>query len=55
LAVLAAALVADRAVSGGHVAVGLALTACLVVLARAQGLTTADLGLARSAWPAGLC
>lgn len=55
VAALAAALVADRAVSGGHVAVGLALAACLVVMARAQGLTTADLGLARSAWPAGLC
>jgi membrane protease YdiL (CAAX protease family) len=50
LAVLAAAMVVDRAVSGAHVAVGLGL----VVLARAAGLTAVDLGLARSTWPAGL-
>jgi membrane protease YdiL (CAAX protease family) len=54
LAVLAVGLVVDRAVLGVHVAVGLGLVACLVVIARAQGLTVADLGLARSAWRAGL-
>jgi uncharacterized protein len=30
------------------------LAACLLAVARACGLTAADLGLARSAWPAGL-
>jgi len=54
LVVLAVAVVVDRAVPGVHVAVGLGLAACLVVIARAQGLTAADLGLARSTWPAGL-
>ena len=33
---------------------GLGLAACLVVIARAQGLTPAHVGLARSGWPAGL-
>jgi membrane protease YdiL (CAAX protease family) len=51
---LAVAKGVDRAVPGAHVAVGLGLIACLVAIARAQGLTTADLGLARSGWPAGL-
>ena len=51
---LAVAKVVDRAVPGAHVAVGLGLIACLVAVARAQGLTAADLGLARSTWPAGL-
>ena len=51
---LAVAKVVDRAVPGAHLAVGLALSACLVLIARRQGLTTADLGLARSTWPAGL-
>jgi membrane protease YdiL (CAAX protease family) len=54
LAVLAVAMVVDRAVQGAHVAVGLGLAACLVVIARADGLTAADLGLARSTWPSGL-
>ena len=54
LAVLAAALVVDRAVGGAHLAVGLGLAACLLAVARAAGLTAAELGLARSAWPAGL-
>jgi uncharacterized protein len=54
LAVLAVGLVVDRAVAGAHVAIGLGLAACLVVIARACGLTAADLGLARSTWPAGL-
>jgi CAAX protease family protein len=54
LAALVASLVVDRAVSDSHVAVGLGLTACLVVIGRAHGLTAADLGLARSTWPAGL-
>jgi uncharacterized protein len=54
LAALAAGLVVDRAVGGAHLAVGLGLAACLLVVARACGLTAADLGLARSAWPAGL-
>jgi CAAX protease family protein len=51
---LAVAKGVDRAVPGAHVAVGLGLIACLVAIARAQGLTTADLGLAQSSWPAGL-
>ena len=54
LAALAAALAVDRGVSGAHLAVGLGLTACLLLIARAQGLAAADLGLARPAWPAGL-
>jgi uncharacterized protein len=54
LAALAAALAVDRGVSGAHLAVGLGLTACLLVIARAQGLAAADLGLARPAWPTGL-
>jgi uncharacterized protein len=51
---LAVAKVVDRAVPGADVAVGLGLVACLVAVARARGLTAADLGLARSTWPAGL-
>jgi uncharacterized protein len=51
---LAVAKGVDRAVPGAHVAVGLGLIACLVAIARAQGLTTADLGLAQSSRPAGL-
>jgi membrane protease YdiL (CAAX protease family) len=51
---LAVAKVVDRAVPGAHVAVGLGLIACLVAVARAQGLTTADLGLAQSSRPTGL-
>ena len=51
---LAAAKVVDRAVPGVHVAVGLGLVGCLVVIARTQGLTAADLGLARSSWATGL-
>jgi uncharacterized protein len=54
LAALAAGLVVDRAVGDAHLAVGLVLAACLLAVARACGLTAADLGLARSAWPAGL-
>jgi membrane protease YdiL (CAAX protease family) len=54
LAVLAVAMVVDHAVSGAHLAVGLGLAACLVVIARANGLTAADLGLARSTWRSGL-
>ena len=54
LAALAVALVVDRAVDGAHLAVGLGLAACLLAVAGACGLTAADLGLARSAWPAGL-
>jgi hypothetical protein len=44
---LAVAKVVDRAVSGADVAVGLGLVACLVAIARGQGLTTADLGRPR--------
>ena len=51
---LAVAKGVDGAVPGAHVAVGLGLTVCLVGVARVQGLTTADLGLARSNWPTGL-
>ena len=54
LTVLAAALVVDHAVSGTHVALGLGLAACLLVIARTQGLAAADLGLARSTWLSGL-
>jgi membrane protease YdiL (CAAX protease family) len=54
LAALAAAMVVDRAVSGARLAVGLGLAACLVAIARTQGLAVADLGLARSTWPGGL-
>jgi membrane protease YdiL (CAAX protease family) len=52
--VLAASLAVEHAVGGAHVAVGLGLAACLLAIARALGLTTADLGLARPAWQAGL-
>jgi membrane protease YdiL (CAAX protease family) len=51
---LAVAKVVDRAIPGADVAVGLGLVACLVAIARGQGITAADLGLARSTWPAGL-
>jgi hypothetical protein len=51
---LAVAKVVDRAVPGAGVAVGLGLVACLAAIARGQGLTTADLGLARPTWAAGL-
>ena len=54
LGVLAAAMVVDQAASGAHVAVGLGLAACLVAIARAAGLTVADIGLAPSTLPAGL-
>jgi uncharacterized protein len=54
LAALAAGLVVDRAVSGARIAVGLGLAACLLAVARALGVTAAELGLARSAWPSGL-
>ena len=53
LAALAVALAVDRGF-GAHVAVGLGLAACLLVIARVQGLTAADLGLAWSTWPVGL-
>jgi membrane protease YdiL (CAAX protease family) len=53
LAALAVASAVDRGF-GAHVAVGLGLAACLLVIARVQGLPAADLGLARSTWPAGL-
>jgi uncharacterized protein len=52
--VLAVGLAVDHAIGGAHLAVGLGLAACLVAVARALGLTAADLGLARPAWPAGL-
>ena len=54
LAALALATVVDRAVAGGHLAVGLGLTAYLIGVAQGQGLTAADLGLARSTWRTGL-
>ena len=53
LAALAVASAVDRGF-GAHVAVGLGLAACLLMIARVQGLTAANLGLARSTWPAGL-
>jgi membrane protease YdiL (CAAX protease family) len=54
LAVLALSLAVDRAVAGAHLAVGLGLAGCLLLVARACRLTAADLGLARAALPAGL-
>jgi uncharacterized protein len=54
LAALAGASVVDRAVHDAHLAVGLGLAASLFLIARAEGLTAADLGLARTRWPAGL-
>jgi uncharacterized protein len=54
LAVLAVATVVDHAIPRVHLAVGLGLAACLLVIARANGLTAADLGLARSTWQSGL-
>jgi membrane protease YdiL (CAAX protease family) len=54
LTALAVATAVDHAVAGAHLAVGLGLAACLAGIARAQGLTAADLGLARSAWRPGL-
>ncbi|HWD42225.1 MAG TPA: type II CAAX endopeptidase family protein [Actinomycetota bacterium] len=54
LVALAVATAVDHAVAGAHLAVGLGLAACLAVIARAQGLTVADLGLARPSWAAGL-
>jgi hypothetical protein len=51
LAAVVAGLVVERAVPGAHVAVGLGLAACVVVIARAGGLTASDLGLVRSTWP----
>ena len=48
------ARVVDAAVTGGHVTVGLGLAACLVAIARAERLTAADLGVARSTWGTGL-
>jgi uncharacterized protein len=54
LAALAVAMAVDHAVAGAHLAVGLGLAACLALIARGQGLTAAELGLARSAWPRGL-
>jgi uncharacterized protein len=54
LAAVVAGLVVDRVVPRAHVVVGLGLAACLVVIARAGGLTAADLGLVRSTWRPGL-
>ena len=54
LAVLAVATEVDHAIPRVHLAVGLGLATCLLVIARANGLTAADLGLARSGWRSGL-
>ena len=54
LVALAANLLVNHAIPGAHVAAGLGLIACLVLIARAERLSAADLGLACSAWPAGL-
>ena len=54
LLVMACANVAGKWLPGASVAVGLGLTGALAVVARLSGLTAADLGLARSTWPAGL-
>src|SRR4029450_6233857 len=54
VAALAVAKVVDRGVSGAHVAVGLGLIGCLLVIARAQGLAAAELGVGRARWAGGL-
>jgi uncharacterized protein len=54
VSVLAVGLAVGQSAPGAHLAVGLGLAACLLVVARATGLSTADLGLARCTWPAGL-
>ena len=54
LLVMACANVAGNWLPGASVAVGLGLTGALAVVARLSGLSAADLGLARSTWPAGL-
>jgi len=54
LAALVVATAVDHALDSVHLAVGLGLAACLIMIARAQGLTAADLGLDRPSWPAGL-
>lgn len=51
---LAANQLANYAAPGFFVAAGVVLVACLIAIARARGLTAADLGLARSTWPTGL-
>jgi uncharacterized protein len=51
---LAANLLVNHAIPGAHVAAGLGLITCLVAIARAQRVSRAELGLAHSAWPAGL-
>ena len=54
LAALAADLLVNEVVPGAHLAAGLGLAACLLAIARAGGLTAADLGLARAALGGGL-
>jgi membrane protease YdiL (CAAX protease family) len=54
LAALAADLLVNEAVPDAHLAAGLVLAACLLAIARAGGLTAADLGLARAALGGGL-
>ena len=54
LAALAADLLVNEVVPGAHLAAGLGLAACLLAIARAGGLTPADLGLARAALGGGL-
>jgi membrane protease YdiL (CAAX protease family) len=54
LALLAASLLANRLAPAAHLAIGLAVAALLVELARRSGLTAAELGLDRGTWRAGL-
>jgi membrane protease YdiL (CAAX protease family) len=51
---LAANLLVHRVVPGAPVAVAAGLVLALALLARAAGLTTAELGLARASWGRGL-
>ena len=53
LAVLVAANVSANRLPGASVAIGVALTGVLALIARLGGLGAPDLGLARSSWPAG--
>lgn len=54
LALLASSLLANRLAPGAHLAIGLAVVALLVGVARQSRLTAAELGLARGTWRAGL-
>ena len=54
LGVLAVAMAVGHAVPGAHLAVGLGMAASLMAIARVEGVSAAELGLARSTWGSGL-